>query len=149
MLLAAESLGPVLSNIPLRPGWRLDRTLTASGHLMIDFGDDELTRGRPHPMIDGSARARRLRAEADDPTASVALVDVVLGHGASADPAGELAPAISAACEAGLRVVVALVGTSGDPQGREAQADRLTDAGAEVFASNAEAARAAIALVQQ
>jgi FdrA protein len=147
MLLAAASLGPVLSNIPLRPEWRLDRTLRAPGHLMVDFGADELTRGRPHPMIDGSLRAQRLLAEAADPTAAVALLDVVLGHGAASDPAGELAPAIAKACTAGLRVVVALIGTAGDPQDRDAQARRLTDAGAEVFASNAVAARAAIALV--
>jgi FdrA protein len=147
MLLASRSLGPVLSNIPLRPQWRLDRTLRSSGHLMIDFGDDDLTRGRPHPMIDGALRAERLLTEADDPTAAVVLLDVVLGHAAATDPAADLAPAIAKACTAGLRVVVALVGTAADPQDRESQAGRLVDAGAEVFASNAEAARAAIALV--
>ncbi len=147
MLLAAGSLGRVLSNIPLRPDWRLDRTLRSPGNLMIDFGDDDLTRGRPHPMIDGSLRAERLLAEADDPTAAVALLDVVLGYGAAADPAADVAAAIAKACAAGLRVLVALVGTAGDPQNREEQAGRLVDAGAEVFASNAQAARAAVSLV--
>jgi FdrA protein len=147
MILAAAVLGPVLSNIPLRPDWRLDPALRSSGHLMIDFGDDELTRGRPHPMIDGSLRAERLHAEATDPTASVVLLDVVLGYGAAADPAAELGPAIAAATAAGLRVLVALIGTAGDPQDRDAQARELVAAGAAVRASNAEAARAAVSLV--
>lgn len=146
MLLAAGSLGRVLSNIPLRPEWKLDRTFRSPGHLMIDFGDDDLTRGRPHPMIDASLRAERLLREAGDPTAAVILLDVVLGHGAAADPAGDLAAAIATACTAGIRVMVALVGTAADPQDREVQAGRLVDAGAEVFGSNAEAARAAVAL---
>jgi FdrA protein len=114
---------------------------------MIDFGDDALTRGRPHPMIDSSLRVERLLAEAADPAAGVVLLDVVLGFGAAADPAGELAPAVAAATAAGMRVIVALVGTAGDPQDRDGQARRLVKAGATVFASNAEAARAAIELV--
>jgi FdrA protein len=144
MLIAAERLGRINSNIPLRPDWRLDESW--SGHVMIDFGDDELTRGRPHPMIDGSARRERLLAEADNGSAAVVLLDVVLGHGASADPAAELAPAIAHAAQAGLSVVVALIGTHEDPQHRDGQGEQLAAAGAEVYASNAEAARSAVAL---
>jgi FdrA protein len=149
MLIAAGTLGPILSNIPLRPEWKLDDTLIDSGSLMIDFGDDQLTRGRPHPMIDGTLRAERLSREAADPTASVVLLDVVLGHGAAADPAADLAPAIERARSAGLRTVAAVVGTADDPQDREAQAAGLAASGAEVFASNAEAARAAVQLVAE
>jgi FdrA protein len=146
MLLATAALGPIRSNIPLSPDLALDATMRADGHLMIDFGDDELTRGRPHPMIDASLRLQRLAAEAADPSTSVVLLDVVLGHGAHPDPAAELAPAIAAAGE--LAVVVALIGSTGDPQGFAAQAARLHEAGADVFASNAAAARRAIGLVQ-
>ncbi len=85
------------------------RTATADGHLMIDFGDDELTVGRPHPMIDASLRLRPAGAEAADPTTAVVLLDVVLGYGAHPDPAAELAPAIAAATT--VPVVVALIGT--------------------------------------
>ena len=59
---------------------------------MIDFGDDELTAGRPHPMIDQRLRLDRLAAEAADPATAVIMLDVVLGHGAHPDPAAELAP---------------------------------------------------------
>lgn len=42
-------------------------------------------------------------------------------------------------------MLVALVGTDSDPQGLQECARTLTDAGAGVFASNAEATRAALA----
>jgi FdrA protein len=145
MLLATRALGPIRSNIPLSPELALDASLRAPGHLMIDFGDDELTRGRPHPMIDPSLRLERLAVEAADPDASVVLLDVVLGHGAHPDPAADLASAIAAA--EGLHVVVALIGSTGDPQDFAAQAARLHEAGADVFASNAAAARHAIGAV--
>ena len=79
MLLAAERLGPIASNIPLDPGGRIADDLASEGHTMIDFGDDRLTQGRPHPMIDGAARVERLLAETDDPDTGVLLLDVVLG----------------------------------------------------------------------
>ncbi|SDU69443.1 hypothetical protein [Jiangella alkaliphila] len=155
MLLVSAEFGPVRSNIPLEPSWTLGPGLWAEGHAMIDFGDDELTRGRPHPMIDNSLRTERLLAEARDPSCGVVLLDVVLGHGAHPDPAAELAPAIVRARNvAGARgrdlaVVVALIGTADDPQGLESQARALRDAGASVHLSNATAARGAIALVNR
>lgn len=145
MVIAAERLGPVYSNIPLQPEWKLDPRTSAAAHIMIDFGDDELTTGRPHPMIDQRLRLDRLAADAADPDVAVILLDVVLGHGAHPDPASELAPAITAALagrESGdLAVVISLIGARSDPQGLTAQANALARAGAHVFASNAQAAR--------
>ncbi len=155
MAIAADELGPVHSNIPLRPEWALGPGYRSDTHLMVDFGDDELTRGRPHPMIDNTLRLARLAEEAADPRTSVVLLDVVLGHGAHPDPSADLAPAIAAAREAAaadgrsLAVVVALVGSTGDPQGLERQAAALAGAGAAVFASNAQAARHAVALARE
>ena len=105
MLLATDALGPVSSNIPLAGAPRLAGDLKAEGHTMIDFGDDQLTRGRPHPMIDGTLRAERIRAEAADASAGVLLLDVVLGHGADDDPAATLADPVRTAVAAGLPVV--------------------------------------------
>jgi len=155
MVIAAERLGPVYSNVPLRPEWRLGPRAgpgrdAAARHVMIDFGDDELTAGRPHPMIDQRLRLDRLAAEAADPATAVIMLDVVLGHGAHPDPAAELAPAISAARTGrDLPVVISLIGASSDPQGLTAQASALAEAGAHVFASNAAAARFACDLVEQ
>lgn len=151
MLIAAEVLGPVRSNIPLHPDWALGPDLTADGHLMIDFGDDALTRGRAHPMIDQRTRLERLAQEAAAP--GVLLLDVVLGHGSHPDPAVELAPVVTAALKTartaghGLAVVVSLCAARDDPQGLAPQASALSEAGAAVFLSNAAATRHAVELV--
>lgn len=113
-------------------------------HTFTDFGDDAYTAGRAHPMIDPSLRLEHLARVADDPGTGVVLLDVVLGHGAEPDPAAALAPAIAGLAVA---VVVAVVGTAGDPQGLERQVRALADAGAEVHLSNAGAARRAVQLL--
>jgi FdrA protein len=111
---------------------------------LVDFGDDEYTTGRAHPMIDPSLRLERLAEIAADPATGVVLMDVVLGHGAEDDPAASLAPAIE-----GLRppVVVTVVGTRHDPQGLDRQVDALVAAGAEVHLSNAGATRRALEIL--
>jgi FdrA protein len=148
MVIAAERLGEISSNIPLRPEWRIDPRSLATGHSMIDFGNDEFTTGRLHPMIDQTLRLRRLGAAAGDPATAVILLDVVLGHGAHPDPASELAPAIEAATAGHhLPVVVSLIGARSDPQGLDSQALALAQAGAHVFMSNAQAARFACDLI--
>ena len=147
MVVASGRLGPIRSNIPLQPQWRVDAMNPGTGHVMIDFGDDELTAGRPHPMIDQSLRLDRFAIEAADPATGVILLDVVLGHGAHPDPAAELAPAI-AAVGSGVTVVVTLVGAKADPQNLAGQADALQAAGAHVFTSNAQAARFACDVVE-
>jgi FdrA protein len=148
MLIAAERLGPVRSNIPLQPDWALPHDLRGPGHLMIDFGDDQLTMGRPHPMVDSTMRLERLAAEAADPDVAVILLDVVLGHGSHPDPAQELSGVIRQGLREELAVVVSLCGTEADPQGWHRQAERLRAAGAWVHLSNADAARHAVALAE-
>jgi FdrA protein len=118
------------------------------GQVMVDFGDDELTRGRPHPMIDGSLRVERLLREVDDPACGVLLLDVVLGLGSDPDPAAGLVDAVRRATVAGVPVVTSVVGTRDDPQDLRRQCAALTDAGAAAHLSNAEAAREAVRLVQ-
>jgi FdrA protein len=144
MLIASAALGPVRSNIPLSPELTLDASLTADSHTMVDFGDDVLTQGRAHPMIDPTLRLEHLARTAADPATSVVLLDVVLGHGADADPASSLVPVLERIEQP---VVVACVGTPADPQDLQRQASTLASAGARVFLSNAEAARHAVSLV--
>jgi FdrA protein len=144
MLIASAELGEVRSNIPLRPDWALDATLRWPGHLMIDFGDDALTQGRAHPMIDPSLRNRHLAELLADPDTGVLLLDVVLGHGSHPDPVAELLPVLAGAT---APVVVSLIGARRDPQPLEASAQRLHQAGASVFTSNAAATRHALSLL--
>jgi FdrA protein len=100
-------------------------------------------------MLDPTLRVEAIRQAGLEPDVAVLLLDVVLGHGAAPDPAGDLVPAIEAAqAEArargrGLAVVASVIGTAGDPQGLEPQVARLEAAGAWVLPSNAQAARAA------
>ncbi len=163
MALAATQLGPVASNIPLDASWpKLDASgpsalkgaLATAGHAFVDLGDDTMTVGRAHPMIDPSLRLEAIEEAARDARVRVILLDVVLGHGAHEDPAGVHAPVIRAAIDRAtadgraLDVVVSLTGTAGDPQGRDASAEALAKAGAAVYLSNAEATRAAVALIR-
>ena len=122
-------------------------------HRVLDLGADEFTVGRAHPMLDAALRVEEIERAAKEPDTAVLLVDVVLGHGAAPDPAGDIAPALEAARRhaqangRGLAVVASVVGTPADPQGLAAQAARLEAAGAWVLPSNAQAARAAACIV--
>jgi len=111
-----------------------------TGHTFIDLGDDRYTRGRPHPMIDPEIRNAHIAAAAADPAVGVILLDVVLGYGAHADPAGILLK-VSA-----KTVVASVTGTDQDPQVRSRQVAKLREAGVLVAPSNAQAAELAAAL---
>jgi FdrA protein len=113
----------------------------------VDYGDDEYTEGRAHPMIDQTVRLERLQSAIDDDSVGIVLLDVVLGHGANPDPASELAPVIRSLTDAGAAVVANLCGSQADPQGLQSQASQLHEAGAAVYLSNAAAATRAAALV--
>jgi FdrA protein len=144
MLIAVQELDTVSSNIALAGQPSLGTGLESEGHTFIDFGDDRLTVGRAHPMIDPTLRLQRLRRELADPECAVVLLDVVLGNGAHPDPATDIATVISG-CE--TPVVVSLVGTRDDPQGLDDTGSRLAAAGAVVHASNSAAVREALSLV--
>jgi len=135
---------PVASNVPV-PGARA--LVGAPGaHIMIDLGDDEFTRGRPHPMIEPAVRERPLAAALADPAIGAILLDVVLGHGAHPDPAGHLV-GILGQRNGGPLVIASVTGTDADPQPRGAQVEKLVAAGVIVADSNAEAAELAAAAV--
>jgi FdrA protein len=97
-------------------------------------------------MIDPTLRVEFLRAAIHAPDTAVVLLDVVLGTGSAADPAGALAPVIGEA--AGGPIVIAFVcGTAGDSQGLAAQERKLTEAGAVLAPSSTAAAQLAADLV--
>src|SRR5262245_48216650 len=134
LVLLEERIGPVCCNVHPDPGRHIGPGDDPGGApTLLDLGDDELTAGRPHPMIDPAPVADRVAAARD----GVVLLDVVLGHGAHPDPASVLAPALAAS---GAAPVVTLVGTAGDPQSLGRQAQALASAGAVVHRSIARAA---------
>lgn len=120
---------------------------------VLDLGADEYTAGRPHPMIDPRLRNEQVVVAAEDPTTGVILVDVVIGYGANADPAGVLVPAVERARQVAtssgrtIEFVASVTGTEADPQRRSAQESTLRAARILVAPSNAAAARLAAELV--
>lgn len=144
---------PVQSNVPV-PGADESAQLDVEAHSLIDLGDDDFTRGRPHPMIDPELRDQLLAKTLADARVAVVLLDVVIGYGAHPDPAGLLAQTIAAvrASEAAHgrlipAIVASITGTDGDPQGYTRQAARLSAAGVMVAPSNARAAALAAGLL--
>jgi FdrA protein len=136
MLVGISSfLAPVYSNAPLAESQRLADPLRSQGHTILDLGADEFTVGRLHPMMDFDLRRRRLRQEAADSEVGLIVLDLVLGEGAHADPAGELAPEIERALEevrGRLEIAVLVIGTDEDPQDLATQISTLERAGATV-----------------
>ena len=137
----------VWSNVALDPSLALPNPKRASReHTALDLGDDDFTVGRPHPMIDASARLERLRQEAADPSVRVILLDVVIGWGAHADPAAELAVVVGQvkrdAAKAGraLAVIGFVCGTELDPQVLSKQEAQLRAAGMVLAGNSANAA---------
>jgi FdrA protein len=144
-LIISGLLGPVYSNEPLVHA----NTVPAppGSHVLLDLGAEEYTVGRPHPMIDPQSRIEILRAQAREPDVAVVLLDVVLGHGSHADPAGELAPVLAEVmADGGPQVVAYVLGSSGDPQDYAGQRATLEAAGCLVTETAARAAYLAAAI---
>lgn len=138
LVLMAQGL-QVQSNVPV-PGAVETSRMDGGAHTLIDLGDDEYTRGRPHPMIDPELRNEMLGGVLADTAVSVVLLDMVIGYGAHADPAG-LAASVIEGAPAGRPIIIAsITGTEADPQGYSRQAARLAAAGVLVAGSNAQAA---------
>ena len=138
----------VSSNVPIAGVGKADAA--AGGvHALLDLGDDEYTVGRPHPMIDATLRNRMLSDTLEDNRTAVILMDVVIGYGANADPAGELISALPPANERKSVLITSVCGTEDDPQGYSRQVTLLEDAGVIVAPSNAHAAELAIDVLRK
>lgn len=134
----------VRSNAPVPPAEPL---IDAPGHRLLDLGADAYTLGRPHPMIEPEVRAGPLTEALADATVAVVLLDVVLGTGGHADPAGAVAAALAAHEGARPAVVASLCGVEGDPQGYAGQRAALEAAGVIVAPCAALAAELCLRIV--
>ena len=136
----------VCSNAPIPGVSSLE--VANKGHPLLDLGDDQYTRGKPHPMIDPSVRDDLIVEALNDATVGLVLADVVIGYGAHADPAGHLAGVIAANAREGTPPIIASVtGTEEDPQVRSRQVAKLKAAGIIVAPTNADATAWALAAV--
>ncbi len=116
-------------------------------HVVVDFGADEYTAGRLHPMIEPALRTAKLREALAEPGVAVVLLDVVLGLGAHPDPARPVRDAVRDVIGESPAVVASVCGTRDDPQDYERQVAMLGDAGVIVAPSNADAAAVAAAIL--
>ncbi len=145
LVILQRLLGEIRSNTPINPAWGLPAP--PGSHQCLDLGEEEYTRGRPHPMIDAESRVDPLREHSGDPDVAAVILDVVLGHGAHPDPAAVLAPVCGEVMTAdGPQVVVHVVGSDADPQGYDEQRERFARAGCLLTETSARAAVVAAAI---
>ncbi len=145
----------VFSNAPLGNSQKLTDSHKSTKNTIVDMGEDEFTKGKPHPMIDFSTRNERIVTEANDPETKVILLDIVLGYGANMDPLSEVIPPIKKAKEIAqtnnrhLPIVCSVTGTDRDPQNRSSVVTGLQKAGALVLPSNAAATKLAALIIEK
>jgi FdrA protein len=139
LVLLGRHFGAVHSNTPVDK--KLGLPAPDHSSVLLDLGEEEYTKGRPHPMIDPQARVEMLEELLDDSEVAVILMDVVLGYGSHPDPAGVLAPVCARLMTGGgPQVVTYVLGTEGDPQDYASQVRSLVDAGCIVTETAARAA---------
>ena len=145
----------IFSNHQTRADLCLKDPRVSKRHTIVDLGDDAFTVGRPHPMIDPSIREERILKEMEDPEVAVLLLDMVLGYGAHADPAGAISESLLRAKEkAGkkgghLAIVASVTGTAGDFQNLGEQRTKLERSGCLVMDSNAQASRLSLEIIRK
>jgi len=148
--IAQAHINPIYGNAPLREDLKLENSLKPVGHSFIDYGEDEFTQGRLHPMIDPSFRAEQVKKQSEDRSVAVILFDVVLGYGSADNPSFDVVEAIKSVNRETKPIYIAYVcGTDGDPQDLGRQRALLEEAGVIVCESNARAALLAASLVSR
>jgi len=149
-LILKDYIGYVYSNGPLNKDFQLKDAWKSEKNSIVDFGEDEFTVGRPHPMIDYTLRNKKIVEEASDPEVVVILLDVVLGYGSNMNPAAELVPAIkkAKAISPDITIICSITGTENDPQNRADVKTQLENAGAIVMQSNAAASKLAAYIIK-
>ena len=141
-----RKIGDIRSNCPTIPNLKLVDSTVSVGNCVVDYGEEEFTLGRPHPVIDPSARKPAILKEAGDPETAVLLLDIILAPPGHEDPAGFIINDIKKAMEivksrgGRLAVVASVLGTDADFQNVQVQKEQLEHAGVYVCMSNYRAA---------
>ncbi|MDF2510337.1 MAG: FdrA family protein [Herbinix sp.] len=146
MVAMREDIGDIYSNAPLSEEFKLGKATVSYKNSVVDYGDEEFTMSRPHPVIDTEPRAMGIIREANDPETAVMLLDFVLGPAVNSDPVGSVINNIKEAMKivsdrgGKLAVVASVCGTEADPQKRSLQQEMLREAGVIVCHDNYQAA---------
>lgn len=146
VLLLQDFVPNLHSNLSFKKVQLLSDCHVSVGNSLVDMGDEEFTKGKPHPVMDPSILNERLMQEGSDPEVAVILFDLLLGHGVHKDPVGtieETLAAIRAKSNAEGRYVsfiASICGTDLDPQDISKQRQRLEALGVNILPSNCKAA---------
>lgn len=146
-------MGQIYSNAPIEQVKELQDSFKSQNHSIVDLGEEEFTKGRPHPMIDPTIRKFRILEEAKDPEVGVILLDFVLGYGSNPDPVGAVIEELQLAKEIAhkqghyLPIITHVCGTKNDIQGYEGSISRLHSVGCVVMPTNALAVIASALIV--
>lgn len=149
-----QIIGGIHSNCPLSPELQLADSRISVGNTVVDSGEEEFTRGRPHPTLEPAMRLPLIAKEGADPETAVILLDFILTPPEHIDPAGITLPALTKAMEDArarggkLAVVCSVLGTDADLQNVSQQRQKLRDIGVYVCRSNRQAAQLAAKIIQ-
>lgn len=146
-ILLIEDFVPNLhSNIPFGNVAPLKNRHVSEENAIVDMGDEEFTKGKPHPVMDPSILCDRLMQESLDLETGVILFDLLFGHAVHSDPVGTIEDTLllirNKSKEQGryISLIASLCGTDLDPQGINDQKRRLEELGVIILPSNAQAA---------
>lgn len=145
----------VYSNIAKDPKHKLKDIFNTKGHRLIDFGSDEFTQGRPHPMIDPSVRIEYFEKLANDKSIGVIALDFILGFGAHDEPVSMMLPVIKKAQEKAksegrhLEILGFVLGTDEDKQNFSRQCKLLDENGITWASSSVNTALLSIGFVEK
>lgn len=152
MLILSSKLSGVYSNIATDKKYNLENPQISKENTVVDMGEDFFTDGQPHPMIDPKQRTLRIISDAKDKDTAVILFDCVLGYGSHDNPAESIVKAIKEVKNNrgdSIVFVGSVTGTDRDPQNRINQEKILTESGAIILPTNAQAAEFVVTLVSK
>ena len=127
----------------------LEDYIDNENNIIIDYGDDQYTKGKPHPMIDPSTRIEAIKSLKDKNKVAIVLFDNVIGYGSNTDMASELSPwikeiiQIKKNLDKDILFIASVCGTEMDKQVYSKQVSILKETGVFVVDSNATAAKLA------
>ena len=140
-IILEQMIGKIHSNLSSDGEYSIKGNASSKENTLIDFGEEEFTSARPHPIIDPLLRKNRILEDANDPNVGVIIIDIICGINAAKNTisfhAETIKKAIEIAEENGrkLSVFAYICGTEKDVSENELKL--LTDSGAKLFTSNA------------
>ncbi|MGC5326411.1 acyl-CoA synthetase FdrA [Brevibacillus sp. SYSU BS000544] len=147
LFILEEKFELVESNLSKKHKVKNIQSLTS--HTTIDFGEDEFTVGRAHPMIDPTLRHEVFEKTLNNKETAVIVLDIVLGYGANLQPQKTFVETLKQYKGQYVSVIANICGTDEDPQDYETIVNELENAGVIIMPSNQTATKLALRIVEE